>query len=164
MYYAIYNSIISWCWFGLQYMYMDIIYSSLGYVFGEQCISNTLMSPSASKVSLAAALRCLMMLIVSVFSKISFSCILRIASAKRNKTLGPSSKKQSQIRRRVWKKNLILNFMKTLWYFECTKTGEVKPLSPPYTGNQHLIIRHLYARNNCYICKNHLVVNVIGCM
>lgn len=46
-----------------------------------------------------------MMLIVSVFCKISFSCSLRIASAKRNKTFGPSSKKQSQIRRRVWKEN-----------------------------------------------------------
>lgn len=70
-----------------------------------------------------------MMLIVSVFCKISFSCSLRIASAKRNKTLGPSSKKQSQIRRRVWKKNLILNFMKTLWNFECIqKWGSWTPL------------------------------------
>lgn len=118
------------------------------------------MSPSASKVSLAAALRCLMMLIVSVFSKISFSCSLRIARAKRNKTLGPSSKKQSHIRRRVWKKKFILNFMKTLWHFEYTTTGEVKPLYLQNTGNQHLIIWHLQEPLGC----ERLSLPTIGCM
>lgn len=107
-------------------VHIYIIYSSL--CVGLVYIVCTLRSPSASKVSLAAALRCLMMLIVSVFCKISFSCSLRIASAKRNKTLGPSSKKQSQIRRRVWKKNLILNFMKTLWNFECIQ--KLRKLNP----------------------------------
>ena len=63
----------------------------------------TLTRPSTSYVSLAQAFRCFMIPIVSVFWSMSFSCSLRMANEKRKSTLGPSRRKQSQIRRRVWK-------------------------------------------------------------
>lgn len=71
------------------YIYIIYLFFCVGLVY-IVCILRSLF---VLKVSLAVVLRCFMMLIVSVFCKIFFSCNLRIVSAKRNKILGFFSKK-----------------------------------------------------------------------
>jgi len=68
----------------------------------------TLTIPSASKRSFVQTLRYLRRLMVSVCSSSLSSLFLRIAREKRNKTFGPSSRKQSQMRNSVLEKISII--------------------------------------------------------
>lgn len=77
----------------------------------------TLTIPSASKRSFVQTLRYLRRLMVSVCSSSLSSLFLRIAREKRNKTFGPSSRKQSQMRNSVLEKYQLSQLLYHHYYY-----------------------------------------------